>query len=151
MQVTTEELIARLSEIDPNAKDSSEVVAMLYDVVDDAEQLPDQSKLLLPIFEFLEKWPEADLGAPGPLVHFVERFILSGYDEQLLRSLARQPVPSTVWMVNRMLNSEKVTGDLRARLFSALEKSVEHPRSGYAARESAKEFLECQRASRPRG
>ena len=37
----------------------------------------------------MERLPDVDLGSPGPLVHTLER--LHGYENELMRSVRRQP------------------------------------------------------------
>ena len=150
MTASAEHIVHRLANLDPESKDGPSLIEDLYEIVDQAEELADQAAVLPDIFAFFEKWPLADVGSPGPLVHFVEKFFPGGYEEQLLESLGRRPVSHTVWMANRLLNSKDVTENLRAYLISALEAAVEHPRSGSGAREDAKRFLEHQRSSRSR-
>src|SRR5712671_5533785 len=57
-----------------------------------------------PILRFMESNPGLDLGSPGPLVHFVERFYGNGYEQKLIDSLQRKPTPHTVRMLNRVIN-----------------------------------------------
>jgi hypothetical protein len=56
------------------------------------------------VIKFMEDHPNIDLGSPGPLVHFAERFYKRGLEERLLQSIARKPVFHTVWMLNRVIN-----------------------------------------------
>jgi len=148
MQKATDKVINRLAEINVVEEDGPGLVDVLHEVIDEAGQLSDPSALLPSVFEFFEKWPEAELGSPGPLVHFVERFFPGGYEKLLLVSLGRQPVPHTVWMTNRLLNSTEITDTMRARLLGALKQVAQHPRAGEAAREEAREFLEHQGSRR---
>src|SRR5690242_2618518 len=60
-----------------------------------------------PILRFLESNPDLDVGSPGPLVHFVERFYGHGYESTLIASVERRPTPHTVWMLNRVINGTK--------------------------------------------
>lgn len=150
MTASVEHVAQRLADLDAESQDGPSLIRALYEIVDEAEELPDQSGVLPDVFAFFERWPLADVGSPGPLVHFVEKFFPGGYEEQLLESLRRRPVPHTVWMANRLLNSKEVTEHLRARLISVLEAVAEHPRSGPGAGEDAKRFLEHQRSSRSR-
>ena len=40
------------------------------------EAYPQPFDLVDPVLDFISKHPEVDFGAPGELVHFVERFII---------------------------------------------------------------------------
>ena len=144
MPASTEQVTSRLAAIDAKQAAGPELLGQLYEIVEDAESLPDPKLLLSPIFQFFEKWPSADLGAPGPLVHFVEQFSPADYEGLLLESLHREPVSQTVWMANRLLNSTELTEGLRAQLTSALDKVAANPRYSAAVRREAKEFLEHQ-------
>ncbi len=54
----------------------------------------------------VEKYPHADFGSPGPLVHTLERYA-GKYELYLYESLQRRPTSLTVWMLNRIINAEK--------------------------------------------
>lgn len=57
-----------------------------------------------PILHFIEEHPSIDFGAPGALVHFVERFCRRGYEERLITSIKRKPNTTTVSMLNAVIN-----------------------------------------------
>ena len=94
------------------------------------------------VLRFMEENPESEFGIPGPLVHFVERFIGAGYEQELLASLVRRPVDHTVWMLNRLINI--ADAETRARYLSALGAAGEHPGADALTRASVKRFLERQ-------
>jgi hypothetical protein len=54
----------------------------------------------------MERYPEADLGSPGPLVHTIERIPIAQFGTFLRSSVERQPGQLNLWMVNRILNSQ---------------------------------------------
>ena len=56
-----------------------------------------------PVLRFIEAQSSVEIGSPGPLVHFVERFRGDGYVELLVESLARKPTQHTVWMLSRAI------------------------------------------------
>jgi hypothetical protein len=85
------------------------------------------------IFRFLEAYPDLDHGAPGPLVHFAERFYGQGYEAALLRSFDRKPTSLTAWMVNRVLNGTAEEA-VRDTLLAALEKAFAAPSTETEAR-----------------
>lgn len=67
-------------------------------------QLDNAYKYLECIFDFMEKNPEIDYGAPGPIVHFMENFYKKGYEKLLIESIQRNPTSQTIWMLNRIIN-----------------------------------------------
>ena len=89
-------------------------------------------------FAFFERHPGADLGAPGELVHYIERSFPS-YVEALLLSLGRRPVTYTLWMTNRILNGKARDG-VRAQLLQALQHAASHPQASDDERRQALEF-----------
>lgn len=56
------------------------------------------------VFELFERYPAADFGSPGPLVHCVEA--IGGYHDELRASVARRPTAGTLWMVAKVLRGE---------------------------------------------
>lgn len=85
-------------------EEDDDLPCTLRGLIDLLYNAPDSDKVIPAIFDFLERHPEADCGSPGPLVHFIERY--PGKYESILRdSLERRPVPLTLWMCNRILNS----------------------------------------------
>jgi|SRR5579859_477035 len=99
-----------------------------------------------PILQFMEAHANVDFGAPGPLVHFVERFYRHGYEECLQRSLRRRPTPATVWMLNRVLNGTR-SEPTRHELIEVLGSVLAHPRADQASIDLARRFLERSRTS----
>ena len=93
-----------------------------------------------PILRFMESHPEVDYGMPGPLVHFVERFNRSGYEEKLIESLERHPIAHTVWMLNRVINGTKGPQE-RRRLISKLEMVRQHPATDGPTFDLVNQFL----------
>ena len=54
---------------------------------------------------FMEDNPDIDYGMPGPVVHYMERYYLNGYEDLLYTSVKRKPTIHTLWMLNRIINS----------------------------------------------
>lgn len=65
---------------------------------------PDGVNAIEPIPRFIKTNTAIDLGAPGPLVHFVERYDKKGYEERFLQSIDRKPVAHTLKILNRIIN-----------------------------------------------
>jgi hypothetical protein len=93
------------------------------------------------LFGVMERMPEADLGSPGPLVHTLEG--LKGYEAELMRSVRRSPSLLSVWMMNRILNTE-VAKDVRQSYMSLLNEAATRPDVPKAVRDDARDFLELQ-------
>jgi len=92
------------------------------------------------VFAYLERYHDADLGSPGPLVHYLER-AYPPYIDALVASINRRPVSYTLWMTNRILNA-KIDEKLRAKLKTALELAARHPLATENERREADEFLQ---------
>jgi hypothetical protein len=119
----------------------------LDEIFADFRALPDRARAMPAIFSLLERFPDAEFGSPGTLVHELEA--IAGYErllyERLLRdSLRRQPTFRTVWMVNRILNG-RLPDDQRETWLSELRMAGEHPLAGEGTRYSVEHFLEYQR------
>lgn len=93
-----------------------------------------------PVVRFIEQHPAIDFGAPGALVHFVERFAGMGYEERLLESVERRPTSHTIWMLNRVINGTRAPDEKR-RLIAAMERARRHPDADQAVRQTADQFL----------
>lgn len=94
-----------------------------------------------PVLRFIELHPDLDIGMPGPLVHFVERFFGLGYEQQLVASVGRRPTPATVWMLNRCFNGMP-EGSARQAIENALRAAVDHPLATDEARDWANDFID---------
>lgn len=99
------------------------------------------------MFSLLERFPDADFGSPGLIVHELEAI----YDAQgghahlpfLRDSLTRKPTPLTVWMVNRLLNAP-LPKEQREFWLSELHGTFKHPLASEETRRSIEEFLSFQ-------
>lgn len=90
-----------------------------------------------PLLLFMERHPLNDFGIPGAIVHYVEQFYKSGYEDLLIASVTRRPTLHTVWMINRIKNAGENPDRYRKVLQDILEKQdVESD-----IKESVKEFL----------
>jgi hypothetical protein len=96
-----------------------------------------------PVLRFMEAHASTDFGAPGPLVHFVERFHGAAYREVLTASLGRLPTAHTAWMANRVLNGTTAPEE-RARLIEVMERARLHPAADAEAVAALTGFLERQ-------
>ncbi len=85
-----------------DASENFGVIVDLYDLVELIKDEEDISAAFEPIFRFFEKYPDADVGNPGPLVHLMERHY-SNYINALLSSVKSKPTYMSVIMLHRVL------------------------------------------------
>jgi len=97
-----------------------------------------------PVLRFMEAQSSVDLGSPGPLVHFIERFRDDRYVELLIESLARRPTQHTVWMLSRAIlaTAEPLA---REHLVRLMEQVRDSPASDHNVVEDAVMFLKRHR------
>src|SRR3979409_2576586 len=86
------------------------------------------------VLSFIERHPNVEVGSPGPLVHFAERFYGNGYARKLLDSIERRPMPLTAWMLNRIVNGTKTPSE-RTDLIGAMRRITVHPLADDATRQ----------------
>ena len=119
---------------------ADDFVYQAYQLTDKWEAEPDSYKAVDPILLFLEEHPDLDVGSPGPLVHFIEKFFGQKYEAKLLESLRRKPTSHTIWMLNRIING--VTDPKQRRMYvEPMSEAMNHPLADSIAREEASRFL----------
>jgi hypothetical protein len=102
MTPQAQDFLSRLEGLNPDTND--DLVGDLYDITDPLREDSSARQFLEAMLQFMESHPEADFGAPGPLVSIIEQH--RGFYENLLaQSIARAPMYATLNMVNRILNS----------------------------------------------
>ena len=89
----------------------------------------------------LERHPQVEFGAPGPLVHALENY-RGQYEKLLLASLDRRPTATTIWLLNRLLHA--ATGAERQRLTTLLHRLATHQLADKSAQAAAEEFYRFQ-------
>lgn len=124
-------------------EDGTDNVHRLYQIFKEFRTLPGRERALSEMFAFLERFPEADLGSPGPIVHELEAIV--GYRPVLSESLRRKPTSLTVWMANRILNGEPRAEEYEL-WFGELRTASNHPLASEEAKQAAREFLKHQLA-----
>lgn len=95
------------------------------------------------LFDLIEKNPNVDLGFPGPVVHFMEKYYRNGYEELLVKSLKRCPTSQTIWMLNRIINDPHLKE--REDYLALLENLLKKEDITENLREEIKGFLKYQR------
>lgn len=124
----------------PVGKD--DYVGFLEEVLDGVVQIDDADTVFAEAFSFFERNSDADLGMPGPLVHFLEQFY-PAYIDQLCSSVTCKPTTYTIWMINRILNGSLETTN-REHLLAVLEAASKNSSADSIAKEQASESLRQQ-------
>lgn len=135
------ELKSIISQLERFVPDDEDNAYPLSELLTGLESLPDRHLAIEPMFRLMERFPEADLGSPGPLVHKIEA--MPDYRSQLLKSLGRCPTDLTVWMVNRILNAALSEADRRTWL-EQLRLAAPDAEATATTRAAALEFLNLQ-------
>jgi hypothetical protein len=132
--------VATLKRTLMDAAASDDPIGGYFDLVEALEGRSSELSCVRAILEFLEEHQDADVGTPGPLVHFVERFYGNGYEGELLSSLERRRTSDTVWMLHRIING---TTDASAEVqyWAALRAAAAHDQADDAARREIAGFL----------
>src|SRR5215469_521162 len=113
----------------------------LRELTDALMKVTSPERAIPELFRVMERLPDTDLGSPGPLVHTLEA--LKGYDEELTRSVRRRPSLLSVWMINRILNTD-LPSDVRQSYMSLLSEAATRSDVPKAVRDDAQDFVELQ-------
>jgi len=140
MTRSVDDLLSDLQAFAPTG-DGADNVHRLNELLAGFAALPGCERVVPALFALLERHPQADFGAPGPLVRALEG--QSGYPALLAASLERQPTELTAWMANRLLNSKLARDDRQAWL-KRLTAVTSHPKAAAGVRDSAIRFLDFQ-------
>ncbi|HZR58475.1 MAG TPA: hypothetical protein VFA74_16500 [Terriglobales bacterium] len=145
--MTYEEIITGLRTLTPSDFDYNNISARggerLSELTDALMAIPGGSSeaAIEELFSVMERMPDAELGSPGPLVHTLEK--LKGYEQELIRSVRRCPTLLSVWMVNRILNTD-LSSDVRQSYMLLLKEAATRSDLPKAIRDNAHHFVELQ-------
>ncbi len=120
---------------------SADLIGESEKLINDLQSSESGLEAVSEILRCMEVNPTVDFGAPGPFVHFVERFYKRGYEGELLKSIMRQPTPHTVWMLNRVINGTKNIDEV-GKLIGIMKSVVDNKNVDEATKAMAKHFLE---------
>jgi hypothetical protein len=120
---------------------TDDLPARSAELVDRWKSLKVGAEALEPVLRFMEEHPSADLGTPGALVHFVERFYGHGYEEKLLESISRRPTQHTAWMLNRVINGT-TSPSVKQRYVAAMTRAKAHPQTDSTTLNQIDHFLQ---------
>jgi hypothetical protein len=127
-----------LERLDPEKPDG--VIDDLYDLVDLLEGVNEISLIYDPVFRFLEKHPNADIGNPGPLVHLLECHY-PDYVPTLIASIEQKPTYNSVVMLHRIMNSELSKED-QSKYLALLKTIADSNTADKMTKENAQEIFE---------
>jgi|SRR3954463_5262517 hypothetical protein len=113
----------------------------LYELTQGLLNLHSPERSIPELFAVMERMPDADLGSPGPLVHTLEK--LTGYETELVESVRRRPALLSVWMVNRILNSNPQE-HIREQYLTLLRDVEQRRDVSKTVRKDAADFVEFQ-------
>ncbi|MHA3774109.1 hypothetical protein ACXR0O_21480 [Verrucomicrobiota bacterium sgz303538] len=140
MSPKAQEFLVRLEEVNLDGNDNLE--GDLDALTEPLNGESDVPELFSAIFRLLEAHPDADFGTPGPLVHLIERY-RGEYERLLAESVHRAPMHTTLWMVNRILNTD-IPATERAEWLSLLSTTQQSASVADEMRELAAEYLKYQ-------
>lgn len=109
-------------------------------VLDKVEAEEDADSYIEPILHFMEKNPDIDYGAPGPVVHFMEN--TDGYEDLLVESINRTPISHTIWMLNRIVND--INSKNRKKYFKLMKKQLKRKDISDDLKEEIEEYIDFQ-------
>jgi hypothetical protein len=142
--MTTEQIVETLNNFVPfddgNSENDNE--SFLLDLMDNLGEKPDLKLAFEPIFKLIEKYPHADFGNPGPLVHLLEANTDS-YEDLLQQSLNRNPTSLTVLMLNRMIDAEN-NAIIKANLLDRLCTLTNHPNIDIKTKDVIEDYIDFQ-------
>ncbi len=128
-----EELIKRMED----HIDSDDFECIEEECIEEIEESDLGLNAVEPLIKLMERHPLADFGAPGAIVHFVEKYYKKGYEEILYQSIKRSPAMHTVWMLNRICNDKNSPDKFKKLLVETAERNDIDD----VIAKSAKEFL----------
>jgi hypothetical protein len=117
-------------------------IQKLYELTEALELLPEPERCIRAMFDVMERMPTADLGSPGSLVHALE-WMRGRYESELVASIKRLPTPSTVWMLNRILNGTRDSNQRQIYL-DWLRFAAEHTTATESVKRDAQRFINIQ-------
>lgn len=130
-------------------RDDIEGNGRLDEILEKIRESPDMPRYAEDLFRLMERFPDADFGCPGAIVHLLEK--MSNCDAELERSIRRSPTAHTVWMMNRTINP-LADGPDKEKWMALLEGIARNASLPADVTASARDFVEYQKeVARERG
>ncbi len=118
--------------------DDKDFLEFAEDKIEKLESIDVDGESMESLLRLIENNPNVDFGMPGQIVHFLEKFYKNGYEEQLVASIRRQPVPHNIWMLNRVINGSQ--GNVKLSYISELDSVLSRSDISMETKEAAVEF-----------
>jgi len=99
------------------------------------------------IFRTMERLDGVQIGTPGSLVHTLESWP-GHYEKLLAQSVRRKPTPTSVWMINRILNANPPDA---ASWMALLQSVSDNLAASAATKAEAERFIKFQTKARSNG
>lgn len=130
----------KLMKLDPQADD---IVLQIDDIIRGVDS--SLHGILIPsIFRLFELHPTEDFGgAPGALIHLIESFY-PDYLPLLEESILLKPSHNSILMINRILNSNEISEELRGNYMKLLSDISANPGVAEQLQNLAKSFIGYQ-------
>jgi hypothetical protein len=143
--MSIDQIIKILNEFVPFSEDDSinENEKFLYELMSTWKKAEHKEKAIPSIFHLMERYPHANFGSPGPLVHALESAGTKVYNGELHISLLRKPTPLTLWMYNRLINAENDPKIIKAHI-DRLNLFKKHPLTDEVTKKEAEDFINYQ-------
>ena len=125
------EKIAELDAFVPTNTEHEDV-ERLWSLTDRLETTEEVQAALPALLRIFERFPDALLGSPGPVVHCIERVGLESFLPMLLQSFSTHPTRMTLWMLERCLRSDPLPESRRC-IVRSLIAVREEPQGGELA------------------
>jgi len=141
--MSIDHIIKILDEFVPFSEDgtTNDNEKFLYGLMETWKTAENREKAIPSIFHLIERYPHANLGSRGPLVHALET--TKEYEGELHISLIRKPTPLTLWIYNRLINVGKNPEIIKGHL-ARLKLLSKHPLTDAETKKEAENYIDHQ-------
>jgi len=123
---------------------SEEDLNTLNNILEEIKATNLSKEMIVPLLHVLENNPDFHFGAPGNIVHIIEKISVQFADEEyfdlLIQSVKRVPTEYNLWLMNRIMNTFEDKSLIRKGL-TVFEK-VKQETTNAGLRELAQRFIE---------
>jgi hypothetical protein len=139
--MTTDEIIDALNHLTIAGSEDCAQLDRLDELIAQLQQNHDGQLACAAMLHGLERHPQGEFGAPGPLVHAIESY-RGHYENLLLAFLNRQPTATSIWLLNRIMNA--AIGAESDQFVAPMYRLRTHPLADRQAQVAAEEFYRFQ-------
>lgn len=127
----SDELFNPFEEYNPDFQD------LCYDIVKKFEEFEEPDQAVKAIMECFERQATDNFGIHAELFVFIEGLDRNELEKEVLESIQRKPVPQTVWLIKKFINSS----DDKEKWINILKTVAADENLDTLARETAEMFL----------